>query len=79
MLTVLTGQPGLHNLSATHQVGLVPTDPAALTASLTVVLTPIKFMSAGLLPDDFHPACGRTSIAPRGACASRCAGALPRR
>jgi len=31
-------------------VGLVPTDPAALTASLTVALALIKFMSAGLLP-----------------------------
>jgi hypothetical protein len=31
-------------------VGLVPTDPAALTASLILALALIKFMSAGLLP-----------------------------
>jgi hypothetical protein len=50
MLTVLTANLDRMVFPPHVTIGLVPTDPAALTASLTWVLTPIKFMSAGLPP-----------------------------
>lgn len=50
MLTVLTANLDRMVFPPHVTVGLVPTDPAALTASLTLALAPVKFMSAGLPP-----------------------------
>lgn len=50
MLTVLQANLDRIVFPPPVTVGLVPTDPAALTASLTLALALIKFMSAGLLP-----------------------------
>jgi hypothetical protein len=74
----LSGQPGLHApRGARITVGLVPTDPAALTASLATALAVTKFMSAGLLPWWTPSNLRRTSSVYRNSCDLRLTGAYP--